>query len=206
MIIKVCGIKYQDNLIKITNLPIDMVGLNFYKKSKRYISNLLKIEDLPAEVAKVGVFVNEELETIEHLISKYKLDYVQLHGDETPAQCLILSKKIKVIKAFAISEVLDIKNTERYSMCSNFLFDTKTIGYGGSGYKFDWKILDAYSGNIPFLLAGGIGPDDHQMIKNIFHTSFIGIDINSQFEIKPGEKNIDQVKSFVQKCKSLNTI
>ena len=202
MIIKVCGIKYQDNLDKIIDANIDMLGFNFYKPSTRYISQALDTSSLPATKLKVGVFVNESFQEIGNKIKEYNLDYVQLHGNETPDLCTMLSRKIKVIKVFSIGNPLDFKQTDAYENCSLFLFDTKTVKRGGSGKKFNWKLLEEYSGHTQFLLAGGIGPEDHSVIKKICHPKFAGIDINSCFEIRPGEKNIEKVKSFARKCKN----
>ncbi len=196
MIIKVCGIKSQENLEQLSLLPIDMVGLNFYPPSKRYVSEdmLLKI---PEHLQKVGVFVNETIDKIIRTVEKYQLDYVQLHGNENPEMCHQLNKGVKVIKYFPVSNQDDFLNIENYEMVDLILFDTRTKEFGGSGQKFRWELLKHYQGKKPFLLAGGIGPTDVETILDIDHPALYGIDINSQFEISPGLKDVEIIRNFL---------
>ena len=203
MIVKVCGIKYQDNLASLSTIPIDMIGFNFYIKSKRYITDDLDISLVPSIISKVGVFVNASTEYIKAKIDNYRLDYIQLHGDETPGFCQEMSHLCKVIKAFSICTPDDMEKSYYYQDCSYFLFDTRTREYGGSGIKFDWDLLSAYKGDTPFILAGGIGPEDTGKIERVDHHKFTGVDINSRFEIAPGRKNSDLVESFTLRCKKI---
>ncbi len=206
MIIKVCGIKYQDNLGQMADLPIDMIGLNFYPRSKRYIESPLSIPSTRAPKKLVGVFVNNNIESILNKVYEYQLDYVQLHGHESPDMVNSLAREVKVIKAFAISNKVDFEQTEGYETVSYFLFDTKTPEYGGSGNKWKWDLLDHYTHDKPFLLAGGIGPHDWEDIKKVKHPLFAGVDINSRFEVEPGRKDVNAVDSFARKCKKENYI
>ena len=89
------------------------------------------------------------------------------------------------------------------SSCNKFLFDTSSKNYGGSGKKFDWQLLNAYKLNIPFILSGGIGPDDIEIIAAIEHSLLNGIDLNSGFEIEPGVKNIDELSTFIKIIRNL---
>ena len=82
-----------------------------------------------------------------------------------------------------------------------FLFDTATPNYGGSGKKFNWSILDSYKGEVPFLLSGGISKDDVVLVKEFKHNMFLGIDLNSKFENEPGLKNIEEIKTFIEKLR-----
>ena len=197
MNIKVCGMKHPQNIKELANLPIQLMGLIFYEKSPRYAGNL-DAKELPESIQKVGVFVNETEENILAKIETYHLEYIQLHGDESPEFCKrFASKNVKVIKAFPIAESADLEKTKAYEkVCDFFLFDTKTPNYGGSGKKFDWQILSSYSSSTPFFLSGGIDLEDVQAIQQIKNPSFFAVDLNSRFEIEPGLKDIQKLKQF----------
>ncbi|MHB1146427.1 MAG: phosphoribosylanthranilate isomerase [Lutibacter sp.] len=197
MQIKVCGMRDKENISKLMTLKPDYIGFIFYAQSKRVITDFPQIE-IPSSVKKVGVFVNENIEEIEEIVKKHQLDFVQLHGDETPDYCEKLSvKKIKIIKAFSVDENFDfiaILPFEKH--VSLFLFDTKGKNYGGNGIKFNWELLQNYKGKMPFLLSGGISKNDAAEIKKFRHPTFLGIDINSGFELESGLKNIKEIKEF----------
>jgi len=182
-----------------------MIGLIFYPKSQRYVNNPKDIAKLyiPPSIKKIGVFVNETKETILQKVKMYQLQGVQLHGDESPALCLALKQqKLLVLKALSILSVDDIKKSALYEgFVDYFLFDTKTQGYGGSGEKFDWEIINAYRGLTPFILSGGISPEDAETILSLKHARLAGIDLNSRFETSPGVKNVVLLKEFLQKIK-----
>lgn len=200
MIIKVCGILDQANHDALSHLGVDMIGINFYEPSKRYIGKQ-KLEQ-KINQKRVGVFVNAELSLIASSVQEHHLDYVQLHGDENENFCRAAQQIASVIKVFRITEEFDWHQTKGYDGVAYFLFDTYTKAYGGSGKRFDWDSLDKYEGAVPFLLAGGITPEDANGIQNIDHPLFAGIDINSGFEDLPGYKNIDKVRSFLNALKS----
>lgn len=210
MKIKVCGMKYIDNIAELCNLSIDYIGMIFYSKSPRYIETIpsISIQQLKdittcANIQRIGVFVNEDIEYVLGKAKEYQLDYVQLHGNESPEYCKELSKSITIIKAFSIFCSDDFTNIEQYTdSCEYFLFDTKTESYGGSGKKFDWSILDKYTKIIPFFLSGGISFTDVEQIKRMTHPQFYGIDINSRFEKEPGLKDIELLTQFLNKLKS----
>lgn len=199
MMVKVCGINDAKNYNDVVQAEIDMVGLNFYPGSKRYVIDDDILNHTKESITKVGVFVNESLEIINYISDKYDLDYIQCHGGETAEFCKAVQKNNKVIKVFSISKADDLNQAEEYNFCDLFLFDTKTINYGGSGNKFDWKLLENYKGETPFLLAGGIGPEDIDLINEIKHPKFQGVDLNSKFEIRPGYKDIDLLNTFINK-------
>jgi phosphoribosylanthranilate isomerase len=207
MKIKVCGMRNPDNITELAKLSIDYMGLIFYPKSPRYIGELNPqiLDILPSHIDKIGVFVDEELDTVLEQIEKYGFILVQLHGQESPQycrECWNLSNA-GVIKAFNISSVDDFEQTKTYEgICNYFLFDTKTSQHGGSGQKFDWSILEAYTGNTPFFLSGGISSDDVEAIKKIEHPRLYGIDINSRFEIEPGSKKIELIDKFIKELRS----
>ena len=217
MKIKVCGMKDSNNIELLLKQPIDFIGFIFYPKSKRYVGKnqlsdwINQHEDLFGEVQKVGVFVNAEIETLLNTVHDYKLDYVQLHGEESPEYCREINllweastlRKAKLIKAFSVDEDFDFSLTIPYSsFCRYFIFDTKGDTYGGTGKTYDWSILQKYQGITPFFLSGGLSPEHVEDIKQLDIPQLSGLDINSRFEIEPGLKDIDQVASFVEHFKS----
>jgi len=205
MIIKVCGMREPENIREVLELKPDMMGFIFYPKSPRYVPDATSISkiDFPENLIKTGVFVNEEPVTIEKIIRETGLNAVQLHGKESPEYCSQVKKfNCTVFKAFSISEPADFEQTKHYEgVVDGFLFDTKTPAYGGSGVKFDWQMLDNYTGNTPFLLSGGISKDDAEAILQIKHPMMAGVDLNSRFEIEPALKNSKDLQYFIQKIR-----
>ncbi|KQC32878.1 N-(5'-phosphoribosyl)anthranilate isomerase [Nonlabens sp. YIK11] len=211
MMIKVCGMRETENINALQQLDIDFMGIIRYPKSKRYVDDAQKshIEQLTMNKGTVGVYVNATLQDILQDIIPLQLDVVQLHGDEDSAFAkALLELDIKVFKAFQMHEDFDFKALEdwlelgkQYPGKLFFLFDTATKNYGGSGKKFNWQILDSYNGSVPFLLSGGISEDDATVVKNIKHDMLLGVDLNSQFEDEPGLKNIEMIKSFIEKLR-----
>lgn len=207
-LIKVCGMRDADNIreveqLSIVNcqLSIDWMGFIFYPKSSRYVS--ARPAYLPQKCKRVGVFVDEDIENIKKIADDYALDFVQLHGHESPDFIRTLKFQVsgfrfQVIKAFNIATKEDLEATTPYAgLVDYFLFDTKGPFVGGNGEKFDWSVLEAYNGDTPFLLSGGIGPDDAERILDYHHPKCIGIDLNSRFEIEPGIKDITKLKTFL---------
>ena len=154
----------------------------------------------------VGVFVDDMPQNIVTAVYNYHLSYVQLHGDESPVMIDNLRRtlvpdivpQIKIIKAISVSSAEDLKRCEQYEgHVDLFLFDTKCKGYGGSGQKYDWSVLEAYTGQTPFLLSGGIGPDDADRLRDFHHPQCVGIDLNSKFETAPGMKDAEMLKKFI---------
>ena len=190
-----------NNIRDVEALGIDWMGFIFYPPSKRNVSELPAY--LPQSAKRVGVFVNESIENILKKVEMFQLDIVQLHGDESPEFCSQLAQhNIQIMKAFGIADSFPSEKIAEYEQsCHYFLFDTQTTAYGGSGRKFNWDILQNYQGNTPFLLSGGIGADDGQAIQKFSHPMFIGIDINSQFELSPANKDIQSIQQFIKSLK-----
>ena len=203
--IKICGMKYPSNIGDVAALQPNFMGFIFYPKSPRFAEplDIATLTALPKTIKKIGVFVNENLENILTIASKYDLDGVQLHGTELVDMCKKLRKAgYLVLKAFPIAEAYNFKVTKAYEgTCDYFLFDTKTDAYGGSGMKFNWRMLDEYVGETPFLLSGGIAADDAEAILKIDHPRLAGIDLNSKFEVSPGLKNVELLKGFIQQLR-----
>lgn len=208
--IKVCGLKDQQNLTEIESCAPDYIGFIFYEKSKRFVEENQRIT-ASKNFKRVGVFVNSSIQNICDKVIQYNLDIIQLHGDESPLNVenlrseilkLSLHKFIEIWKAISVKEASDMHKAVAYEhIIDKFLFDTKGKFPGGNGERFDWQILDEYTYSPPFLLSGGISNKDVLAINEIKHPKFHGIDINSQFEIKPGLKNLNMVKEFI---KSIN--
>ncbi len=204
--LKVCGMRDPQNIQDLGTVQPDFVGFIFYPKSPRYVGEEWDesiVKSIPSSIKKIGVFVNESVEKINLLASKYQLDGIQLHGSETPEICqTIKDKNLLVLKAFSVDESFDFELIKKYeSFCDYFLFDTKTSQHGGSGVKFDWKKLYEYTSSIPFFLSGGIMEEDVNEIKSLNIKGLYSVDINSKFEIEPALKDIKMVERFAQKLR-----
>ena len=250
-IVKVCGMREPDNIRAVVALGIDLMGFIFWPKSSRYVE---RMDSTPgssaAEIARliptipckrVGVFVDEDIETVRRIAADYALDYIQLHGSESPDYLRALREACSVygcataapllIKAFNIATAEDLEQTAPYAgLADLFLFDTRTPSKamggshlpGGTGQKFDWSVLSDYNGDTDFLLSGGIGPDDAEALTSLLipadaptrslsplstlhsplsSTHFLGIDLNSRFEIAPGLKDVDKLREFLKRIR-----
>jgi phosphoribosylanthranilate isomerase len=183
MELKVCGITTSEDIMELIPLEISRLGFIFYHQSKRYVYGKL-IEDglkaIPMHIKKTGVFVNAEIAEIEQNINQYKLNSIQLHGDESPEFCRHFRTKTEVIKTISIREKSSFETTKFYGdACDLFLFDTHSDNYGGTGKTFDWQWLEAYTMDKPFYLSGGISLENFEEIKEISHERLIGIDVKS---------------------------
>ena len=189
--------RIPENLEKVCALGPDYVGYIFYPGSKRYVGSkpdpaLFRLP--PPYIIKVGVFVNEQISRIKELQKEHRLDMVQLHGNESATNCReLLDAGIQVIKVLNP----DSSWEEYADAVPFFLFDTPDPGWGGTGKKFDWNLITKRSIPRPFLLSGGIGPEDAGIVRELEHENFRGIDINSRFELSPGEKDIQRLKGFI---------
>jgi len=206
MMIKVCGISDKINLHEVSSLYPDMLGFIFYPGSPRYMADILKPEDLdglPTEINKVGVFVDQDPEEIASRAAQYGLQAIQLHGSEQPSTCRFLKTMgCKVIKAWGIYPGFNFEILKAYSSsCDYFLFDTSSEKHGGTGKLFDWNMLSRYTGETPFLLSGGIGPEMSRAVLDFSHPEFAGIDVNSRFEISPGIKDVPLLREFMTKLR-----
>ncbi len=201
MKIKVCGMQQIANIEDIDAIQPDYIGFIFYKKSKRLIdtATLDYLVNANISAQKVGVFVNQNLDDMTYAAKHYKLDVIQLHGDEPPAIAAALQEVgIKVIKAFQIDELFDWTTLEKYyDMTDFFLFDTASPSYGGSGKKFNWQLLVNYKLDKPYFLSGGISPQDVETISSINLPHLYAVDLNSKFEIEPGLKNCSTLSTFI---------
>ena len=195
---KICGLKERVNILDVSELKPDYIGLIFWSKSKRFVKG--SSPKLPNYIKKTGVFVDENLEEIKNKIKEHSLSAIQLHGKESPSFCKsLMSSEIEVIKSFCIDSEFDFSIINQYkSSCDLFLFDTKSDLPGGSGVSFDWELLKKYNLEKPFFLSGGIGIDSIEKILDLFNTNLPihGIDVNSKFENEDNLKDIIRLKEF----------
>jgi phosphoribosylanthranilate isomerase len=207
MKLKVCGMTEQENTHSIFELQPDFLGFIFWKDSKRYCENV--IQDIPSTIQKVGVFVDADYNEIVDKIISHRLDFIQLHGEETADFCLQLrNTNIKVIKAINIYNEFNFNELKYSKNCVDyFLFDTKGKLPGGNGTTFDWEILNQYNQDIPYFLSGGIGLDELPKLEKFLQSdaakNCFAIDINSQFEDDFGIKNKQKIREFQEKLNQI---
>ena len=217
--LKICGMKDPQNAEKVAALQPDYMGLIFYDKSPRYVTQEILLVD--KKIRKTGVFVDAAEAYILEKVEEYDLAAVQLHGNESPEFCRSLKNdifeaglEVQLIKVFSVGEDFDFELLKAYeNEVDFFLFDTKGKNRGGNGSSFNWEIMKKYDSATPFFLSGGIGPEDLPQIKVLYSffrkkgkdNPFYGLDVNSRFEISPGLKNEEQLKTFRDQLLKENT-
>ena len=210
--IKVCGITDINQAIALEAMGVYFIGFIFYPSSKRYVFNKLNAVDLKnfnsPHTRKVGVFVNEPVESVVQMVINTGLDMIQLHGDEEPEYYIQLREKlleasleqVDLIKVFRVGDKMP-QLAPFNDIADFYLFDTDSKLYGGTGAHFNWELLKGNTIGKAYFLSGGIGPNDLGGIEVMKQTKagkdLFALDINSQFEIAPGIKNIEKIKSFI---------
>jgi phosphoribosylanthranilate isomerase len=219
MRVKVCGMTRLEQIRQLDEWGVEFAGLIFYPKSPRYIKKFhLSAIDLKREkmnINRVGVFVNSPLEEILRIVDSWRLQMVQLHGDESPKFCEQVSNHVTTIKAFRVGEADNIEwKTYPYSeFVDMYMFDNGWVGnasadkaaiYGGTGHQFNWQHLDNIKLGKPFFLSGGIDPADGEKVKAFAkkHKNMFAVDVNSRFEQAPGVKDMTLVKKFLEHIRS----
>ena len=202
MIIKVCGMRDADNIRAVAKTGINWMGMIFWPRSLRHVADLSAANAIPCGIERVGVFVDQSCEDIIDIAEKCRLDVIQLHGKESRESILALRgrlrKGVRLMKAISVGATDDIGKASEYEDIVDYLlFDTKCTTVGGSGKQFDWSVLDEYNGSTPFLLSGGIGPDDAEAVSLFRHPLMMGIDLNSRFETAPAYKDVEKLSSFI---------
>ena len=201
--LKVCGMRDEANIAALMELQPDFIGFIFHEISPRYCEKVPEVF-IPESTRKTGVFVNKPEEYIARKKKDFHLDYVQLHGAESPEFCGRIQHSVApVIKAFNLYDDFDFDTLKSYEeACAFFLFDASGPLAGGNGKLFNWQILEQYRGTTPFLLSGGIDESMAEAIRNIKHPAFYGVDINSRFELRPAIKDINKIKRFKHELQS----
>ena len=200
--VKVCGLNKKQNILDVIAAGADLIGLIFFDKSPRSVEkgDVDKSFIRELSIKKVGVFVNATEDQVVEIALNYQLDFLQLHGDESPQLCKNLKERgYKILKAVSVFTESDLNQISDYEdKIDYFLFDTKGKNRGGNGVKFDWDILRNYSLKTPFLLSGGISLEDASAVSSLDLHKLEGVDINSGFESSPGNKKIEEVRAFIE--------
>ncbi len=199
MHLKICGLKYPENIEAVMELEPDYMGFIFYEKSPRYAGASLSPDflwSIPKKIKKVGVFVNADSISVLDTVARYNLDLVQLHGDESPAFCAELNKQVPVIKAFQLSATFNFHTLAAYQeSCHFFLFDTASTNFGGSGQQFDHNLLRQYTYSKKIFVSGGL---DTAAVKALAGKGVYCADVNSRFESEPGLKDIPKLRELIE--------
>ena len=195
--LKVCGMKFPENIEQVAALKPDYMGFIFFEKSPRNFDT--EVPKLNKDIKKTGVFVDASVDFILEKVKKHQLQAVQLHGKENPEICAALkSEDLEIIKVFSVKGTFDFNILQQYEgKVDFFLFDTKGKAKGGNGITFDWEVLKRYPSETPFFLSGGIGLEEISRLRNFeFPKTFYGIDVNSRFETEPGLKDLETLKEL----------
>ena len=202
LLVKVCGMRDAVALAEVAALGPDFLGFIFAPKSPRFVGEALApelVRALPPSIWKVGVFVNETTENMLAIAKRFGLAAVQLHGQETSAQCEELSEAgLLVMKAFSVGQAVDFAALLPYvPYCDFFLFDTKGAAPGGNGAIFDWNLLSGYNLPVPYFLAGGLGLEHAAELAVLRLPGLVGVDLNSGFETAPGVKDAGRLAQML---------
>ncbi|MGP0629539.1 phosphoribosylanthranilate isomerase [Nitrospina sp. 32_T5] len=200
--VKVCGMTSLEDTMHAVECGADAVGFIFFKKSPRAVTARQAkaiAEKLPPFVQRVGVFVNETAEVIERTVKTCGLDVVQLHGDESPAFCKRIAAR--VVKAIRVKDAESVKGLSRYAVDA-FLLDAYKEGeWGGTGERFNWSLVKQARRHGPVILAGGLDPEN--VAEGIRVCRPYGVDVCSGVESKPGKKNRNKVRKFIEAVKGM---
>ncbi len=205
--VKICGITELEHARYASGALIDFLGFIFYEKSPRYISpeKAGAIINWIEGPQKVGVFVNQPLDDVNHYALMSGVDYVQLHGEETPEYIDLLDKP--VIKSFRIHPEMSEDDLRKVidpylNHTEYLLFDAwDDKEYGGTGKTFDWDMLQAIGEDIPFFLAGGLGTKNIR--KAIKTVRPFAVDLSSSLESEPGKKDFDKMDDFIEEMREI---
>ncbi|MFZ9472567.1 MAG: phosphoribosylanthranilate isomerase [Sediminibacterium sp.] len=204
MQVKVCGITNIEQAQALDAMGVHYIGFIFYSSSKRYVLNSLSVSDLQhfktTWAKKVGVFVNEPLDNLLNIVKEAGLDMVQLHGDEDLTYCEKVKEHVSVVKVFRVGALVPMMDGFD-QVADYFLFDTDSALYGGTGQHFNWEIIKNQTMAKPYFLSGGIGPNDIKGLEVMQTTKagkqLLAVDLNSQFEVSPGIKDLEKIKTFI---------
>ena len=199
--VKICGMTQLKDALFAVEQGVDAVGFIFYKKSPRAVTMKTVreiIAKLPPLVDTVGVFVNESAERLNKIADYCGLDLVQLHGEESPAFCRKIHRR--VIKAFRVKDLQSIKQLEKFPV-SGFLLDTFSDDlHGGTGKTFDWNLALPAKKMGPVILAGGLTP--RNILQAVRQVRPYGVDVCSGVEKSPGIKDFEKVRAFLKNIRS----
>ena len=199
--VKFCGLRHKDDIADAVALGVDALGFVFYKPSSRSVAPedaATLTRAVPAFLTRVGLFVNENAETIKRIFEIARLNLIQYHGEESPEFCD--SVGLPYIKAFRVQQDMDIRGAiDRYPNASGFLLDAYVKGQpGGTGERFDWGLIPrSYA---PIILAGGLTPGNAK--DAIEQVAPWALDVSGGIESKPGRKDPDKMARFMDACRN----
>lgn len=213
MKVKVCGLVEPENIKAVEALGVDLLGFVFYAPSPRYVERatfeqFYEISD--GKAMQVGVFVGEDPNQVAAKARNFSLDYVQLHGEESPEYCRRLHEKgVQIIKAFTVDADFDFKSINAYAtVCDYFLFDGASTGRFSETQSFDWSLLKQYTGRTPFFIGGNLTPNSLSALQKFQHPQWIGVDLSTGFEASIGVKDIAVLQTFIdqfrESCSNLS--
>jgi phosphoribosylanthranilate isomerase len=206
-LIKICGITSLEDARAAIDAGADALGFNFYKPSPRYITPQRAreiIEQLPESLMSVGVFVNEESQSVTDIANEAAITALQLHGDESPAYCQALVADHFVIKTLAVSADFESRTVAEYKVQAIMLDTRDNVLRGGTGRVFDWSIARRVRQLAPQLfLAGGLSPENIEEAVETVRP--YAVDACSALEDSPGKKNHERVRVFIEKVRGVKT-
>ncbi len=211
MKLKVCGNILPEQVNALDEMGVQFAGFVFYPSSSRFAGQKIspeKMKQIRGKIARIGVFVNARYDELMRTVENYRLDMVQLSGDEDPRYCERIADYISVIKVFRLAGKvnLDPLTIPYNQVCDFFMFDTAGTGYGSTGKKFDWELLEKSPPSKPYFLSGGIEAGDVDRLKQLEKgpagAKLFAVDINSRFEVSAGVKDIQKIREFFNKLNS----
>ena len=207
--VKICGLTSPEAIKGAAQAGATYGGLVFYEKSPRHLS-LAKAREValaaPPGFAKVALVVNPQDAFLEEMLSQVPIDILQLHGAEQPqrVQQIKQSTGLPIMKALGIATAQDLREIDRYAeICDQLLIDAKPAPGaklpGGNGLAFDWQLLENHTWKIPWMLAGGLTPDNVAQAVRV--TQARQIDVSSGVESAPGTKDMEKMRNFVAQAR-----
>lgn len=207
--VKICGLTDEESVDCAVEQGAEYIGFNFFKASPRYIEAETAADlcaELPEDVVKVGLFVDPDDAFLDLVLGHLRLDYIQLHGQETPERvdAVRLAYGVPVIKVIGVSDASDVERAADFEDHADMLlFDAKpppgADRPGGNAVSFSWPLMKSYRGQTPWLLAGGLTPQN--VAKAIADSGAVGVDVASGVESSPGHKDPALIKAFIQAAK-----
>jgi len=203
--IKICGITNLEDALLAADLGADALGFIFYPKSPRYVAPGAAreiIAQLPPFVVSVGVFVDEKAAVVQYLAAQVGLDWIQVHGQESPDYCRNLGRR--VIKGFRIKDERSLKDLEPFQgAVQAFLLDTYKRGQvGGTGETFDWRLAREAKKYGQVILAGGLTPDNVAQAIKVSQPQ--AVDTASGTEAAPGKKDPEKLRAFFSAVRGIS--
>ena len=203
--VKICGVHSAEVARRLAKLPVAALGLNRYKPSPRYVTRkraqeLARTVRLHGHLKLAGVYVNASVNQINEDVEQIGLDFVQLHGEESPGFLKSISEKARIIKAFRVGENFDASRLDEYN-CWAYLLDARVEGqYGGTGHKAPWQLISGWTADYRLILAGGLTPDN--LREAVETVRPFGVDLNSGVENEQGIKDISKIKKALRNLNS----